>query len=52
MKTDLKKLTLNQETLRNLNDSPKDKTKAAPKLGFTVGLNCLETNCICCHGKL
>jgi hypothetical protein len=46
MKTDPKKLTLNQETLMNLTDSP----TAKPKL-FTIGLNCLETNCICCHGK-
>ncbi len=50
MKTDLKKLTLNQETLRNLTDSPKD--KVALIRGFTIGLNCLETNCRCCHGKL
>lgn len=49
MKTDLKKLTLNQETLRDLT-YPKD--KAAPNLLFTVGLNCLETNCICCWHKL
>jgi len=51
MKTDLKKLTLNQETLRDLTN-PSDKAKAEPNLLFTVGLNCLETNCICCWKKL
>lgn len=51
MKIDVKKLTLNQETLRDLTD-PKDKAKAAQNLVFTIGLNCLETNCICCWHKL
>ena len=50
MKTDLKKLTLNQENLKNLTDSLREKTKGAPKPGITIGLHCLETNCICCHG--
>ncbi len=50
MKTDQKKLTLNQESLRNLTDSVKDKAKPGPKLTITCGPKCLETNCICCHG--
>lgn len=50
MKTDLKKLTLNQQTLRNLTASPKDKAKAGPNLTITCGPRCLETNCICCRG--
>lgn len=49
MKTDWKKLTLNQENLKNLTESLKEKAKAAPNLGFTGRPNCLETNCICCH---
>jgi hypothetical protein len=50
MKTALKKLTLNQQTLRNLTDSPNDKVKGAPQLTITCGPRCLETNCICCRG--
>ena len=46
MKTQLKKLTLNQENLKNLTDSNKERAKIAP----TALPHCLETNCICCHG--
>ncbi|HEV2988582.1 MAG TPA: hypothetical protein VG759_09075 [Candidatus Angelobacter sp.] len=50
MESDLKKLTLNQQTLRNLTVSQNDKVKGAPQLTITCGPRCLETNCICCRG--
>jgi len=52
MKTDLKKLTLNQETLRNLTDSPNGKAKTGPQATITCGPRCLETNCRCCFGQV
>jgi hypothetical protein len=51
MKTDLKKLMLNQETLMNLTECPST-AKGGPQATFTLcAPNCLETNCRCCHGK-
>lgn len=50
MKTNLTKLTLKQETLKNLTDCPKHTPRGAPQLTITCGPRCLETNCICCHG--
>jgi hypothetical protein len=49
MKTHLNKLTLNQETLKNLTDCPKHTGKREPAATFTLcAPNCLETNCRCC----
>ena len=50
MKTPLNKLTLNQETLKNLTDSP-NAAKGNPQATFTFcAPHCLETNCRCCIG--
>lgn len=51
MNTGLTKLTLKQETLKNLTDCPRHNEKTAPQATFTFcAPNCLETNCRCCIG--
>lgn len=50
MNTGLTKLTLKQETLKNLTDCP-NAAKGGPQATFTLcAPHCLETNCRCCIG--
>lgn len=52
MKTNVTKLTLKQETLKNLTECPKHAPKGMPQatVGTFCANHCLETNCRCCIG--
>lgn len=51
METDPKKLTLVQENLKNLTDSPKDKAKTAPNWGDATPPHSVDTSILCCHTR-